>query len=106
MLDRVTTVLAGSLRIGVSQRVSVCLTHNEGCVHTVPPKGLVNHSYMHGVCGSISTQYALSARDSAMRQLIALPYLLIAGFAPMSEGLPSENLIQTNFGEFLYYAVG
>ena len=41
-----------------------------------------------------------------MRQLIALPYLLIAGFAPMSEGLPSENLIQTNFGEFLFHAIG
>jgi hypothetical protein len=34
----------------------------------VLPKGLLNHSYMHGLCGSISTQYAVNPGVSATRK--------------------------------------
>jgi hypothetical protein len=29
--------------------------------YAVRPKGLLDHSYMHGACGSISAQYAVVA---------------------------------------------
>src|SRR5215207_9723449 len=48
---------------GNSQRISVWLTHIAWCAHTDRPKGLLNHSYIHGSCGSISTQYAVRPID-------------------------------------------
>ena len=47
--------------VGSLQQISVWLTHIARCVRTVRPKGLLNHSYMHGACGSTSTQYAVGS---------------------------------------------
>src|SRR5215207_3139259 len=48
------------------QRISVWLTHIAWCAHTDRPKGLLNHSYIHGSCGSISTQYAVTCQSAGI----------------------------------------
>jgi hypothetical protein len=49
----------------------VWLTHIARCVRTVRPKGLLNHSYMHGACGSTSTQYAVGSHPRPLVLLVA-----------------------------------
>jgi len=46
--------------------------------NTVRPKGLLDHSYMHGSCGSISAQYAVRTADPAKGEDVEMGPLVSA----------------------------